>query len=139
MTFRKALTACAAVLVLGVAARAQVTFDRLLRSTAEPGNWFTYSGGMMGQRYSPLTEVTPANVRNLELKWIYQVQSLEKFEATPIVADGVMYTVQAPNDVVALDAATGRVFWTYSYRSEERRVGKECSSRWGRKYDVQKS
>ena len=26
-----------------------------------------------------------------------------------------MYTVQAPNDLVALDAATGRVFWTYPY------------------------
>ena len=32
-----------------------------------------------------------------------------KFEATPLVVDGVMYTVQAPNDVVALDAATGRI------------------------------
>jgi len=31
------------------------------------------------------------------------------------VVDGIMYTVQAPNDVVALDAATGRIFWTYSY------------------------
>jgi alcohol dehydrogenase (cytochrome c) len=81
----------------------------------ESGNWLTYSGGMMGQRYSPLTDVTPVNVKNLELKWIYQVQSLEKFEATPIVVDGVMYTVQAPNDVIALDAATGRAFWTYSY------------------------
>jgi alcohol dehydrogenase (cytochrome c) len=29
--------------------------------------------------------------------------------------NGVLYTVQAPNDVVALDAATGRVFWVYSY------------------------
>ena len=43
------------------------------------------------------------------------MQSLEKFEATPLVVDGVMYTVQAPNDVVALDAATGRVFWIYPY------------------------
>jgi alcohol dehydrogenase (cytochrome c) len=54
-------------------------------------------------------------VKGLELKWIYQVQSLEKFEATPLVVDGVMYTVSAPNDVIALDAVTGRVFWTYSY------------------------
>ena len=42
--------------------------------------------------------------------------SLEKFEATPLVVDGVLYTVQAPNDVVALDAATGRIFWTFSYK-----------------------
>jgi alcohol dehydrogenase (cytochrome c) len=51
----------------------------------------------------------------LELKWVFQAMSFEKFEATPLVVDGVLYTVQAPNDIVALDAATGRVFWTYNY------------------------
>ena len=50
-------------------------------------------------------------VRELELQWVWQARSLEKFEATPLVVDGVLYTVQAPNDVVALDAATG--FSTY--------------------------
>src|SRR6266705_2951510 len=94
---------------------AQVSFDRILHATEEPRNWLTYSGTPMGQRYSLLNEITPANVRSLELKWIYQVQSLEKSEATPLVDEGVMYTVAAPNDVIALDAATGRVFWTYSY------------------------
>ena len=54
-------------------------------------------------------------MKNLELKWVFQARSLEKFEATPLVVDGIMYTVQAPNDIVALDAVTGRVFWTYSY------------------------
>ncbi len=77
--------------------------------------WTTYSGDMLGQRHSPLTQITPDNVKNLELQWVFQARSLEKFEATPLVVDGVMYTVQAPNDVVALDAATGRVFWVYSY------------------------
>src|SRR2546427_8108251 len=90
---------------------AQVSFNRILRATEEPQNWLTYSGSAMSQRYSLLNEITPANIRSLELKWIYQVQSLEKFEATPIVVDGVMYTVSAPNDVIALDASTGRVFW----------------------------
>jgi len=99
----------------GLTLRAQVVFDRILHANEEPRNWLTYSGGAMGQRYSLLNEVTPVNVRNLELKWMYQVQSLEKFEATPLVVDGVMYTVAAPNDVIALDAATGRVYWTYSY------------------------
>ena len=69
----------------------------------------------MSQRYSPLAQITPENVKNLELQWVFQARSLEKFEATPLVVDGIMYTVQAPNDVVALDAVTGRVFWTYSY------------------------
>ena len=42
--------------------------------------------------------------------------SLEKFEATPLAVDGVVFTVQPPNDIVALDGATGRIFWTYSYK-----------------------
>jgi alcohol dehydrogenase (cytochrome c) len=94
---------------------AQISFDRLLNAAKEPQNWLTYSGTMMSQRYSPLTQITPENVKNLELEWVYQARSLEKFEATALVVDGIMYTVQAPNDVIALDAGTGRVFWTYQY------------------------
>jgi len=94
---------------------AQVTFDRLLHPSREPQNWFTYSGGMSSQRHSELAQVTPDNVKNLELQWVFQAKSLEKFEATPLVVDGVLYTVQAPNDVIALDAGTGRIFWTYAY------------------------
>ena len=94
---------------------AQVSFDRIMRADKEPQNWLTYSGSAQSQRYSTLTQITPDNVKNLELQWVYQARSLEKFEATALVVDGVLYTVQAPNDVMALDAATGRLFWTYSY------------------------
>jgi len=94
---------------------AQVSFERQLNASKEPQNWLTYSGNLMSQRYSPLDQITPQNAKNLELKWVFQARSLEKFEATPLVIDGIMYTVQAPNDVVALDPLTGRVFWTYSY------------------------
>ncbi len=103
------------LLSLAGALSAQVTFDRLVNAAKEPQNWLTYSGNMMSQRYSPLDQITPQNVKNLELKWVFQARSLEKFEATPLVVDGIMYTVQAPNDVVALDPVTGRVFWTYAY------------------------
>ncbi len=103
------------LVLLAASLSAQVSFDRLLNADKEPNNWLTYSGTMMSQRYSPLTQITPQNVKNLELKWVFQARSLEKFEATPLVVDGILYTVQAPNDVVALDAVTGRVFWTYSY------------------------
>ena len=113
---RFAFVACAfgALCATGVL-RAQVSFDRILRGETETQDWLTYSGGLTGQRHSSLAQITPANVSNLELQWVLQVRSLEKFEATPLVVDGVMYTVQAPNDVIALDAATGRVYWTYPY------------------------
>ena len=115
-------TSRALLLMLLLAAavpQAQVSFDRLLRADREPQNWLTYSGTMQSQRYSQLTQITPENVKNLELQWVFQARSLEKFEATPLVVDGIMYTVQAPNDVVALDAATGRIFWIYSYRPSQ--------------------
>src|SRR6516165_9319866 len=104
-----------ALLSLAGSLCAQVSFDRILGANQEPHNWLTYSGTSMSQRYSLLSQITPENVKNLELQWIYQARSLEKFEATALVVDGIMYTVQAPNDVIALDAGTGRVFWTYQY------------------------
>ena len=99
----------------------QVTFDRILRADREPQNWLSYSGTVFNQRYSPLTQITPGNVKNLELQWIWQARSLEKFEATALAVDGVLYTLQGPPvqgsyQVVALDAATGRPFWTLEYK-----------------------
>ena len=96
-------------------AQSTITSDRLVRSAAEPQNWLTYSGSLFGHRYSLLTEITPANVKNLELQWVWQAKSLEKFETTALVVDGVLYTVEAPDTVVALDAVTGRLFWTFPY------------------------
>ena len=107
------------VLVLGLSAgtslQAQVSFERILNAEREPANWLSYSGTLSNQRYSRLEQITTANAQDLELQWVWQARSLEKFEATPLVVDGVLYTVQAPNDVVALDATTGRMFWTYPY------------------------
>jgi alcohol dehydrogenase (cytochrome c) len=101
----------------------QVTFNRILNANKEPQNWLTYSGTLLSQRHSLLTQITPANAKNLELQWVFQARSLEKFEATPLVVDGVLYTVQAPNDVVAMDAVSGRVFWVSGYTpSPEARV-----------------
>ena len=79
----------AASIALSAAAWAQVSFDRILRADKEPQNWLTYSGSPMSQRYSPLTQITPQNAKNLQLQWVYQARSLEKFEATALVVDGV--------------------------------------------------
>jgi alcohol dehydrogenase (cytochrome c) len=102
---------------------AQVTWDRLLHADREPQNWLTYSGTMASQRYSLLDQINPANAKNLELKWVFQARSLEKFENTPLVVDGIMYLTEAPNHVFAVDAKTGRSFWDYEYHpSKDARV-----------------
>ena len=104
-------------MIAAASLHAQVTFDRILHPEKEPQNWLSYSGSLFNQRFSPLTQITAANVKNLELQWIWQAKSLEKYEATSIVVDGILYTVQAPNDVVALDAVTGRPYWTFTYEN----------------------
>jgi alcohol dehydrogenase (cytochrome c) len=94
---------------------AQVSFDRIAGALREPQNWLTYSGELRGTRYSALAQIDTRNAANLDLKWVHQAQSLEKFEATPLVIDGVMYTVEPPNTVVAIDTRTGRLFWMYRH------------------------
>ncbi|RPH55837.1 MAG: PQQ-dependent dehydrogenase, methanol/ethanol family, partial [Acidobacteria bacterium] len=75
----------ALIVLSGASLGAQVSFDRVVRADREPQNWLTYSGNLLGQRHSPLSQLTPANVKGLELQWVFQAQSLEKFEATPLV------------------------------------------------------
>jgi alcohol dehydrogenase (cytochrome c) len=92
-----------------------VSFERILKADAEPQNWLTYSGTLMSQRYSKLTQITAANVSDLQLKWVVQLKPLDKHEATPLVVDGIMYSIQNTNTVLALDAKSGKQLWAYAY------------------------
>jgi alcohol dehydrogenase (cytochrome c) len=100
------------VWILTVAVSAQVPYDRIVNAQKEPGNWLTYSGNYLGHRFSPLSEITAANVAGLRVKWAYQFESGHT-ETSPIVVDGVMY-ITAPNSAAALDARTGRQLWKWS-------------------------
>jgi alcohol dehydrogenase (cytochrome c) len=109
------LIALAVVAALSYGVRAQVPYDRILRASAEPQNWLTYNGGYSSQRYSTLSLITPGNVAALESKWVLQNQVFGAWQSNPLVVDGVMYLTQRPNDVMAVDAKTGRMFWLYRY------------------------
>ena len=110
-----------ALLLLSLTALAQVPFERIRDAAKEPGNWLTYSGNLAGHRYSPLAEITPANVANLKVKWAYQFPTGHN-QTSPIVVDGVMY-VTSPNRAAALDLRTGRELWTW-----ERPIPKDYQS-----------
>ena len=78
----------------------------------QPGDWRTYNGSDSGNRYSPLKQITTANVSRLTLKWVFPIQYFG-LETTPLAADGVLY-VTGPNQVFAIDALTGGQLWQYS-------------------------
>ena len=92
-----------------------VTWERLVNAADEPENWLMYSGTLDSQRFSRLDQIHNRNVGNLELKWAYQIPQLDRAETTPLVVDGVMFITEAPSNVVAVDATTGRQFWRYDH------------------------
>ena len=78
----------------------------------QPGDWPTYNGNDSANRYSPLKQISTANVGSLKLKWVFPI-SYFGLETTPLAADGVLY-VTGPNQIFALDALTGAALWQYS-------------------------
>lgn len=111
-----------ATFAVAAIACAQAPYDRIRNADAEPGNWLTYSRAYNGQRYSPLAQITAANVSSLRAAWVYQTAQQAKFSVSPIVIDGVVYISEQPGDVVALDGRTGRPLWRFTRRVADHRA-----------------
>ena len=84
-------------------------------SSARPPftNWKDYGGGPDASQYSPLSEITRANVNQLEVAWTFPTGDDGGYIFNPVVVDGVMYVLARGSTIVALDAATGRELWAY--------------------------
>ena len=80
---------------------------------ASPGDWLTYGRTYDEQRFSPLTDISDANVGKLGLAWSADLDTDRGQEATPLMAGGVLYVSTAWSKVKAYDAATGSVLWEY--------------------------
>lgn len=94
-------------------APSQVTPQDLSDGLKNPTRWLTYGGDYANHRHSPLTEITPANVHRLVAQWQFQTDTLGKFEAAPLVLDGVIYVTGPLDTGWAIDARTGRQIWRY--------------------------
>ncbi|WP_028294884.1 membrane-bound PQQ-dependent dehydrogenase, glucose/quinate/shikimate family [Oceanobacter kriegii] len=90
--------------------------------TAGDNDWYAYGRSNYGQRYSPLAQITPDNVNQLEQAWQYQTGDLKgpkdvgetTYEATPIKVNNTLFICTPHNWVVALDADTGKKKWQYT-------------------------
>lgn len=95
-----------------------VSSERMLSAGSKTDEWLTYSGSLDGHRYTPLNEITPANVSQLRIRWVRQFDTtLPSIEATPLVVGGVIFTTEPPSDIIAvdaLDAKTGDLIWRYT-------------------------
>src|SRR6266850_4538202 len=100
----------------------EVSDARLLNADRDAGNWLMYNRTYNGWRFSPLDQITPANVKKLVPKWIFAGGAVGDQQATPIVNDGVMFmtsTQMAYNRVHAINAATGELIWKHERKTPE--------------------
>ncbi|TNE75742.1 MAG: pyrrolo-quinoline quinone, partial [Gammaproteobacteria bacterium] len=78
--------------------------------------WHLYGNGYENQRSSTLKQINRGNVQGLGLEWRYNTGKMGSFQATPVVAGGVMYLSTPFNDVVALNAESGDEIWRYRHQ-----------------------
>jgi alcohol dehydrogenase (cytochrome c) len=88
-----------------------VTAARLKKP--DDGDWLMVRRTYDGWGYSPLAQITPANVARLRPVWVFATSVNNGHEAPPIVNGGVMFVATPGNQVIAIDARTGGVLWRY--------------------------
>src|SRR5687768_10523891 len=88
-----------------------VTAERL--KTPDAGDWLMVRRTYDGWGYSPLKQITAANVSRLQPVWTFPTGQENGHEAPPIVNSGVMFVATPGNQVIALDAKSGQLIWRY--------------------------
>jgi quinoprotein glucose dehydrogenase len=95
------------------------------------GDWRAYGRDQGGTRFSPLNQITPANVGRLQRAWTYHTGETERlpnispdreppaFEATPLIVGDTLFLVTASSRMIAIDAETGKQRWQFDPQAGE--------------------
>jgi alcohol dehydrogenase (cytochrome c) len=97
-----------------ITANVTVTDAQLLSAAQDQDDWRLHGRTYDNQRFSPLSQISGANVKKLVPVSIIQTGVANSFEATPIVVNGVMYIVTPSDHVQAYDAVSGEILWVYN-------------------------
>ena len=112
--------------VESVASSSPVTGSRIEGANDSPGEWLSHGRTYDEQRFSPLDQINADNVSDLGLDWYLDLDFRRGVEATPLVADGVMYTTGSWSVVYAIAAATGELLWKYDPQVPRERAQYFC-------------
>lgn len=100
-------------IALSVTACGRAGVDAKRIETAKASEWLTYGRSYDEQRFSPLDQVNKGTVKRLGVSWWASFDTDRGQEATPLVADGVLFTTTTWSKVFAYDAASGKSLWSY--------------------------
>jgi quinoprotein glucose dehydrogenase len=84
-------------------------------------DWPAYGGSYSARRFSPLGQITPANVGALERAWLIHTGDMPSAAAkgtygaenTPLKVGNTLYVCTPKNIILALDPATGKQRWRF--------------------------
>jgi PQQ-dependent dehydrogenase (methanol/ethanol family) len=96
------------------------------RGIDEAADWVNYGRTNEEQRFSPLNQINEHNVSKLGLVWSREFGTTRGLEATPLVANGVIYTTGEWSAVYAIDAKNGQLLWTYDPKVPRARARNIC-------------
>ena len=89
-----------------------VSLSRQSLSASDDNDWPAHDHDAGAQRFSPLKQITPANVAALQTAWTFDT-GISGLQVTPLVVNGIMYAT-AGKDIIALEPETARVIWRYT-------------------------
>jgi alcohol dehydrogenase (cytochrome c) len=96
-----------------------VTIETLASGNTNPEQWLHYGGDYRNFRHSPVTALNPQSIQDLEMAWSMPTGTEGQFAVSPIVYDGIMYMTTSYNHLMALNAATGELYWRYDHPQPE--------------------
>lgn len=76
-------------------------------------SWPVYGGGPDSDHYSPLAQINRFNVHELKVAWIFDTGEKGNLEDNPVIVEGTLYAFTYTQNVIALDAATGKLKWKF--------------------------
>ena len=106
-------------------AATQGVTDAMIASPPE-GEWLTYGLDRQETRFSPLSQISDANVKQVGLAWSADLETARGQEATPLMHDGVLYVSTAWSLVKAYDAASGKLLWSYDPKVPRDTLVRSC-------------
>ena len=76
-------------------------------------DWPVYGGQFAGDHYSPLRQINRKNVGRLKVAWTFDTGEKNGLQTSPLIVGRVLYGYTPTQKVIALDAASGRLLWTF--------------------------
>lgn len=115
-----------AMLFVQFSSAQDVTDEDLANAASDTSQWLTYGRDQGETRYSSLQQINDSNISQLGVAWTFDTGSFRGLEATPLVADGIMYATRPWSSVFAVNARTGALIWDYDPQVDRAQGYRAC-------------